>query len=235
MPVLGRALGERYGGSVCVVLRPDPLSRAAAIALRMRDVVAATAGLVALAPLVGVLAVLIKGSSPGPVFFATEVVGRDGRTFVWRKLRSMRPGTATDEERRRAQFRAFVEGRLEGDGPAPRKLVDEARVTGIGRFIRRHSLDELPQLWNVLRGEMSLVGPRPCLPYEYEAQPPWQRLRYRVTPGLTGPWQAYGRSRVTVDEMALMDYCYGYRRSFWLDARIILRTVWVVITGEGGR
>ena len=81
---------------------------------------------------------------------------------------------------------------------------------------------------------MTLVGPRPCLPYEYELQSPWQRLRFRVTPGLTGPWQAYGRSKVTVDEMALIDYCYSHRRNFWLDTRIAWRTVKVVVDGEGG-
>jgi lipopolysaccharide/colanic/teichoic acid biosynthesis glycosyltransferase len=203
--------------------------------------------------------VIIKRTSPGPVFFATTVVGRDGRTFTWRKLRTMHVGAPADDLRRREAYRRFLSERDERastgasaarpDAPgttqghasvtaadhAPRKLVDERRVTPIGRFLRRHSIDELPQLWNVLRGEMTLVGPRPCLPYEFELQAPWHRRRFRVTPGLTGPWQAYGRSSLTFDEMALLDYCYGQVTSFWLDARLILRTAQVVLTGEGGK
>ena len=197
--------------------------------MRLRDVAVATVGLTLLSPLFAVLSVLVHRSSPGSVFFTTAVIGKGGRSFIWRKFRSMRPAAPADEARRRDAYRALVEQSTGG------KLVDESRVTPVGRFIRRHSLDELPQLWNVLRGEMTLVGPRPCLPYEYDVQAPWQRLRFRVTPGLTGPWQAYGRGRISVDEMALMDYCYSYRRSFLLDLRIILRTIRVVITGEGGR
>ena len=236
-PALARALGRRRWGRECVVLSPEPPSRAALVALRLRDVLVAGAGLAALAPFFGAVALLIKRSSPGPVLFATEVVGRNGQTFVWHKLRSMRVGSATDDVRRREQYRAFLADQRGAarQATASRKVIDEARVTGIGRFLRRHSLDELPQLWNVLKGEMTLVGPRPCLPYEYGLHEPWQRLRYRVTPGLTGPWQAYGRSKVAFDEMALMDYCYSYMRSFWLDLRLILRTALVVVTGEGGR
>jgi lipopolysaccharide/colanic/teichoic acid biosynthesis glycosyltransferase len=149
----------------------------------------------------------------------------------------MRPGRPEDDALRRERYRAaLLDQELTGaSGPAPRKIVDESRLTPIGRVLRRHSIDELPQLWNVLRGEMTLVGPRPCLPYEYELQAPWHRLRYRVKPGLTGPWQAHGRSRVSFDEMAYMDYCYGRARSFVLDLRLILRTVAVVVTGEGGK
>jgi lipopolysaccharide/colanic/teichoic acid biosynthesis glycosyltransferase len=227
-----KALGVGPEDDGRLVLSPSGGSGFGEVVLRIRDVLAAGLGLVALSPLFGVLALLIKRSSPGPVLYATAVVGKDGRTFTWHKFRSMRVGTAADDARRREQYRAYVEG---AGGGGAGKLLDESRVTGVGRFIRRHSIDELPQLWNVLCGEMTLVGPRPCLPYEYELQAPWQRLRYRVTPGLTGPWQAYGRSKVTVDEMALMDYCYGYRRSFWLDVRLMLRTIGVVINGDGGR
>jgi lipopolysaccharide/colanic/teichoic acid biosynthesis glycosyltransferase len=235
-PALYRSLGRQQWGLRCVSLEARCSSRAQTLALRCRDVVVAGTALVLLTPLLACFAVLIKMSSPGPVFFTTRVVGRDGRVFTWRKLRSMRIDRAEDEAARRQRFEAFVTGLYT---PLPdatgHKIVDESRITRIGRLLRRHSLDELPQLWNVVRGEMTLVGPRPCLPYEYELQAPWQRLRFRVTPGLTGPWQAYGRSRVTFDDMVLMDYCYSHARSFWLDLRVILRTAAVVVRGDGGK
>jgi lipopolysaccharide/colanic/teichoic acid biosynthesis glycosyltransferase len=255
-PVLGNALGKHVWSGCFVLIDPPATAAPSGLMMRLRDVLLAGMALAASAPAIGVLAAVITRTSAGPAFFATIVVGRDGKTFVWRKLRTMHVGAPADDARRRDAYRRFL---LEqpalgqpasgdhavhanasgGANPsvehAPRKLVDERRVTLIGRFLRRHSIDELPQLWNVLRGEMTLVGPRPCLPYEYELQAPWQRLRFRVTPGLTGPWQAYGRSRLTFDEMALMDYCYGFTKSFGLDARLIFRTARVVLTGEGGK
>jgi lipopolysaccharide/colanic/teichoic acid biosynthesis glycosyltransferase len=137
---------------------------------------------------------------------------------------------------RRAHYRAFVSGgpATQDARPAVGKILDSSRVTLLGWLLRRHSLDELPQLWNVLVGDMSLVGPRPCLAYEYELQAEWQRLRYRVQPGLTGAWQAFGRSRTSFDEMVLIDYCYGGMKSPWLDLKLILRSLRVMATGEGG-
>lgn len=129
----------------------------------------------------------------------------------------------------------MTEGSGSIHGSESKKVVDLQRVTKIGSILRRHSIDELPQLLNVLRGNMTLVGPRPALPYEHELFADWQRLRVAgITPGLTGPWQAYGRSRATFDEMVLMDYCYGHSRSFLLDIRLMVRTLWVMVTGEGG-
>ena len=236
-PALRRALGRRIGGLDCVVLRPAKASRLSAVVLRLRDVAVAAGALAALSPLLALIALLVKRSSPGPVFFATHVVGRDGVPFLWRKFRTMRVAGPEGVALRRERYRAFIAGRHEAgaDRQVAHKIVDESRVTAVGRVLRRHSLDELPQFWNVLRGDMTLVGPRPCQPYEYDLQDQWHRLRYRVKPGLTGPWQAYGRSQVTFDEMVLMDYCYSYARSFWLDARLIARTVVVVLTGEGGK
>ena len=233
---LNLALGRSWNGLACVQLEPardgQPVDR---LVSRLRDVTASLGALALLSPVLLIVAILIKRSSPGPLLYATSVVGRNATTFRWRKLRTMRVGTVADDQRRRAQYRELVaKGTLAGVSGST-KIVDESRVTGVGRFLRRHSLDELPQLWNVLRGEMSLVGPRPCLPYEYELQQPWQRLRFRVTPGLTGPWQAYGRSRVSVDEMALIDFCYSRQRTFWIDLRIIVRTLKVVVDGEGGK
>lgn len=225
-PEVARPLGPAVRGGR-VLLSPGPPPRTQRAAMRARDAAAALLALTALSPLLAAIAIAVKRSSPGPVFFSTTVIGKDGRPFLWRKFRSMRPARAEDDARRAEQYRALVETGVSGG-----KLIDAERITPVGRFIRRHSLDELPQLWNVLRGEMTLIGPRPCLPYEYAAQPAWQHRRYRVTPGLSGPWQAYGRGRVSVDEMALMDYCYGYRKTFASDLRLILHTLRAVVWGE---
>jgi lipopolysaccharide/colanic/teichoic acid biosynthesis glycosyltransferase len=237
VPALRRGLARRIWGIDAVVLPGTLPSRRTPSLSRLRDVIVAGIVLASLAPVLLVLAWLVKRSSPGPALYATTVVGRDGRPFIWRKLRSMRLGDSADAAKRRERYRAFLAGSLAAEDSleAPTKVIDEARVTPIGRLLRRHSLDEIPQLWNVLRGEMTLVGPRPALPYEYDLHRPWHRLRYRVTPGLTGPWQAYGRGRTSFDEMALIDYCYTRVRSFGLDLRIIARTLRVVVSGEGGR
>lgn len=239
-PPLRKALATRWHGIAVVHLVAGRQSSRLDVVRRLRDIVFALSLGLGISPILLILAVLVRASSPGPIFFATKVMGKDGQRFTWRKFRSMRSGSHGDELRRRERYAAFIEPkqidpRAPVDPNAEKKIVDINRVTPIGRFIRRHSLDELPQLWNVLTGDMTLVGPRPCLPYEYELQSPWHRLRFRVTPGLTGPWQAFGRSQVSFDEMVLMDYCYGRVSSFLLDARLLVRTALVVVTGEGGK
>lgn len=215
--------GQRYIALTPLAARPEGLYRA-------RDIVLSAASLIVLAPVFGLLAVLVKLSSPGPVFYATTVVGKGRRKFVWRKFRSMRVKRETeDETARREQFRAFAQGQHQG------KVIDMTRVTRIGAFLRRYSLDEMPQLWNVLRGEMALVGPRPCLPYEAEMFPAWAGRRFDVRPGLTGIWQVAGRARVTLEEGLAMDVIYGYTRSFGGDLRLMLETVLVMLRGEGGK
>jgi lipopolysaccharide/colanic/teichoic acid biosynthesis glycosyltransferase len=203
---------------------------------RAFDIACASITLLLFLPLFAVIALLVLTTSRGGALFRQTRVGQLGRPFVMYKFRTMKAGSSDQIHRE------YVGKLMATDADPPTggerglyKLEADPRVTRVGRFLRRSSLDELPQLWNVLRGDMTLVGPRPCLPYEYALQPSWHRLRYRVTPGLTGPWQAYGRSLVSFDEMALMDYCYGWTKSFWLDTWLILRTVWVVISGEGGK
>jgi len=224
---LYRALGRPLWGVPMIVLSPEAEAGAGAAATRLRDLVLGGGALTAASPFLAVFAALVKRSSPGPVFYRTRVVGRLGREFTWSKLRTMRVAGPEDEARRREQVRAFLASEATGEqrSATSLKIVDESRVTPIGRFLRRHSLDELPQLWNVVRGEMSLVGPRPCLPYEYELLAPWQRLRYRVTPGLTGLWQVCGRSEVTFSQMLVLDYLYVTNWSLWGDIKLILRTV----------
>jgi len=141
-----------------------------------------------------------------------------------------------DETRRKAEIQHFIErthGGARPSGDTDFKVVDATRVTPVGRVLRRYSLDELPQLLNVLRGQMTLVGPRPCLAYEVEFYPPWAQRRFDVTPGLTGVWQVYGRGRVGFDEAAAMDMYYIHRRSFAFDLYLMLKTVAVVFTGKG--
>ncbi|GIL15764.1 MAG: hypothetical protein BroJett039_09370 [Chloroflexota bacterium] len=197
---------------------------------RARDILLAGAVLLALAPLFALLALLVKLSSPGPIFYATTVVGAGQRTFVWRKFRSMRVLAQTqDESARREQFRAFARGQHQG------KVIDAARVTPLGAFLRKYSLDELPQLWNVLQGDMTLVGPRPCLPYEAEMFPVWATRRFAVPPGLTGVWQVMGRARVPLQEGLAMDVYYSLTRSFGADWQWLWETLRVIRRGEGGK
>lgn len=202
---------------------------------RLRDILLSSLALIFLLPLLLVVAVLIKVTSEGPVFYATTVVGKDRSQFTWYKLRSMRtPGKGENLAWRRARFQEYVEGKAPlGTAEQPSKVIEKDRVTSVGRFIRKFSIDELPQLWNVLRGQMSLVGPRPCLPYESEFYEDWRGGRFDVEAGLTGVWQVYGRGRVGFDEAVSMDLYYARRRSFLYDLHLMFRTVGVVITGRG--
>lgn len=224
---LTRQVGAERDGIYWIELAP----RAAAPAwvYRARDIPVSGLALIVLLPLLAILALLVKISSPGPVFHTAAVIGRDKKPFVWRKFRSMSlREQALDDAERSEKFRAFVENKQEG------KVLDAARVTRIGRFLRKYSLDELPQLWNVLVGDMTLVGPRPCLPYELEMFPVWANKRFRIKPGLTGVWQIAGRSRVSFIEGLGMDLYYTYTRSFSSDLHLMLQTIGVMVRGKGG-
>lgn len=193
----------------------------------------ATAALVVLAPLLLVIAVVIKLESPGPVVFRQKRVGRSLRVFTVNKFRTMRAGAAHDAHR------LFVQGLIAGDHPPevagrPRfKMTSDDRITRVGRILRRTSLDELPQLWNVLRGDMSLVGPRPPIGYEVERYPAHWFARFQVKPGLTGLWQVSGRCELTLEQMIALDLEYVGRRSVILNMWILLRTVPAVLSLRG--
>lgn len=238
-PLLNRVagwLGTEKLGLRCVVVSPAAVHagyRSAWLA-RSRDAVLSALALLVLSPLFGIVAALVKRSSPGPVFYAAHVIGHRGRPFTWYKFRSMRVAAPDDDGARAQRVQDYLNNRETGNADAPYKTVDNRRVTRIGALLRRHSLDELPQLWNVFRGQMSLVGPRPCLPYEYALYVPWQRERTRVKPGLTGVWQVLGRSQVPADETFAMDRVYEYVRSPWVDIRLIVGTVVVLFRGSGG-
>jgi lipopolysaccharide/colanic/teichoic acid biosynthesis glycosyltransferase len=203
---------------------------------RILDMVAACLGLVIAAPFAAVIGVLIKLSSPGPVLFRQMRVGRDGKQFMFYKFRSMRVGN--DDSQHRQYIKLFIEGKEEElkklhGGKKVYKITCDDRVTPVGRFLRRTSLDELPQLLNVLKGEMSMVGPRPHLPYEVDLYQGWHRRRLEGIPGITGWWQIHGRSRVPFDEAVEMDIWYLERQSLILDIRIMCRTVTKAIVGRG--
>lgn len=175
-------------------------------------------------PIFVVAAVLIRVDSPGPIFFRQERVGRDGKPFGIVKFRSMHRDA---EERIQA-----LQGLNEADGPLF-KMRRDPRVTRVGRVLRRFSVDELPQLLNVLAGQMSLVGPRPPLPREVARYAPWQRRRLEVQPGITGLWQVSGRSDLPFDIGVQLDLAYIERCSLLIDLQILLRTVYVVLVSRG--
>ncbi len=191
---------------------------------RILDVVVAAALLVLAAPLMLLIALAIKLDSPGPVIFRQRRVGKDGRLFTFYKFRGM----VADAEARLHE----VAHLNEVDGPIFKSRRDP-RVTRVGRVLRRTSLDELPQLWNVLRGDMSLVGPRPPLPTEVAQYEPWQRDRLLAPGGITGLWQVSGRNLLGFEDMVRLDLEYITRWSLWLDLVILARTVLVVFTARG--
>jgi exopolysaccharide biosynthesis polyprenyl glycosylphosphotransferase len=191
---------------------------------RLSDLVIAGLATVFVAPLYLLIAIAIKLDSPGPVIFCQTRVGRDQRQFVCFKFRTM----YVDAEARLAE----LQDRNEADGPIF-KIRDDPRRTRVGRLLRRTSLDELPQLWNVLRGEMSIIGPRPPIPAEVEKYEPWHLQRLDISPGITGLWQVSGRSDLTFDEMVLLDVYYIENWSPLLDLRIMVKTLPTVLFGSG--
>ncbi|HSZ59134.1 MAG TPA: sugar transferase [Tepidisphaeraceae bacterium] len=193
---------------------------------RVIDIIGAIIGLMVLSPILIVAAIAIKVTSCGPVIFRQKRSGLGGRPFMMYKFRTMINGA----EARRKELEALNEQ----DGPAF-KLENDPRLTKIGRFLRKTSIDELPQLYNVIKGDMSLVGPRPLPCTESEECLPWQRHRMNVTPGLTCIWQIKGRSRVAFDEWVRMDMAYIGRRSLWKDLQIIFATIPAVLLRKGAK
>jgi lipopolysaccharide/colanic/teichoic acid biosynthesis glycosyltransferase len=202
---------------------------------RTIDVVGSALLLILLFPLFVVIAAAVKATSRGPVFFRQQRVGQYGRRFTFLKFRSMRD--RNDQSVHMQYVQQMIAGNAERvsaekDGEGVYKLVADPRITRVGKFLRRTSLDELPQFFNVLKGDMSLVGPRPPIPYELAAYQTWHRRRVLdVKPGITGLWQVTGRSRVSFDEMVRLDLHYAKFWSPWLDLKILMRTPAAVLKG----
>src|SRR5579885_1426244 len=204
----------------------------------MIDVVGSGVGLLLSAPVFLLIAALVKLSSKGPVFFRQQRIGQHGMPFTFLKFRTMYVNN--DNNVHKEYVKKLIAGKAHahagsnGGETVVYKITRDPRITRIGSFLRRTSLDELPQLINVLLGEMSLVGPRPPIKYEVEAYDIWHRGRLmEAKPGITGLWQVSGRSRVKFDEMVRLDIRYARTWSLWLDLKILLRTPRAVLLGEG--
>lgn len=224
------------------VLYPDLAKKADAkrisgVLKRAMDIVGSILALIFAAPVFLIVAAAIKTNSKGPVFFRQKRVGQYGQPFVFLKFRSMK--VDNDDGIHQKYVKELIAGKAErhpsnGNGNGAFKLTKDPRVTPVGAFLRKTSLDELPQFFNVLKGDMSLVGPRPPIPYEVEAYDFWHRRRLlEAKPGITGLWQVSGRSRVTFDEMVRLDLRYARACSPWMDIKILLRTPLAVMLGEG--
>ncbi|HLV60507.1 MAG TPA: sugar transferase [Fredinandcohnia sp.] len=217
---------EEVGGTPFLGFTTAPTHPISLALKRAFDIVVSAVALVLCAPLFLVIAIAIKLDSPGPVFFGQVRSGLNGRRFTLWKFRSM----VVDAEKRLAALR----DKNEMSGPVF-KMKDDPRVTRVGRFLRRTSLDELPQFWNVLVGQMSVVGPRPPLPSEVDRYERWHRRRLSVKPGITCIWQVSGRNEIDFEDWMKLDLAYIDQWSLWLDIKIVLRTIPAVIFGRGAR
>jgi lipopolysaccharide/colanic/teichoic acid biosynthesis glycosyltransferase len=200
---------------------------------RAMDIFGSFAALIAFLPAFAIIALLVKLTSKGPVLFCQKRVGQYGREFNFFKFRTMY--VDNNSEIHREYVAKLIAGKADlGQGKGVYKLTNDPRITALGRFLRRTSLDELPQFVNVLKNDMSLVGPRPPLPYEYERYKTWHKRRVlELKPGLTGLWQVEGRSRTTFDEMVRMDIKYASTSSLWVDLKILLQTPAAMFSGRG--
>lgn len=232
---------ENGGGSADTSLYPDlrpqdNATKASRVTKRMIDILGSGFALLLLSPVLCVIAAVIKMTSKGPILFKQQRLGQYGVRFTFLKFRSMY--FKNDAKIHRDYVRQLIaakENDRQRDGSgAVYKIKDDPRVTRVGKFLRKTSLDELPQFLNVLMGEMSLVGPRPPIPYEVEAYEIWHRRRFlEIKPGITGLWQVEGRSTVKFDDMVRLDIKYARTWSPWLDIKILLRTPGAVFRGVG--
>jgi exopolysaccharide biosynthesis polyprenyl glycosylphosphotransferase len=233
-PSLGRLVGAKPYPDL---LERDDTRKLSRFVKRAMDIVGSITAIILFSPLFIVVALAIKLTWKGPILFRQERVGQDGVQFTFLKFRSMKCGN--DQGIHRNYVKRFIAGEIGAAQCGNKqngvyKIQDDPRVTRVGKFLRKTSLDELPQFFNVLKGDMSLVGPRPPIPYELEAYQIWHRRRVlEAKPGITGLWQVNGRSRTTFDDMVRLDLRYARMWSPWLDIKILLQTPRAVFSGEG--
>jgi exopolysaccharide biosynthesis polyprenyl glycosylphosphotransferase len=199
---------------------------------RIFDLCFAFSGLIFFSPLLVLIALAIKITSKGPVLFNQIRIGKNGVPFSFYKFRTMYLSKNDDVDRKEKMISFMKSSNLNSSGT---KIISDARITTIGRLLRKTSLDEIPQLFNVLKGDMSVVGPRPCLPYEYENYDLWQKRRLNVMPGCTGVWQVTGRSSVSFKDSVILDLYYINTMSPWLDLQLTIKTIPVMLFSRGGK
>ena len=216
------------------VAAPDRAARAGDPGKRALDLALGLLAVIVCAPVLLLAAALVRLTSPGPALFRQTRIGRHGRPFTMLKLRTMHAG-CDDQTHREFNTRELAAIADPGTSDGVFKLEHDPRITRVGRVLRRFSIDELPQLLNVLRGEMSLVGPRPCLPWEVALFTPEQCRRHETRPGITGLWQVSGRNRLSMPEMLALDLRYVERRSLWLDLSILLHTPRAALFDQSAR
>ncbi len=218
--------GQEFETIEAITIRKNA-SQLSWFAKRIIDFVASLIALILLSPFFIAISIIIKLTSPGSVFYKAEVIGHNGEKFTWNKFRTM--CVNNDDTKHRELIKNIIK-----NGQSGKKLQNDSRITFIGKFLRHYSLDELPQLFNVLKGEMSLIGPRPCLPYEYELFEEWHKKRFSILPGMSGLWQVSGRNEVSFNDKVILDLYYIENFSLLLDIKILLKTITVIINGRGG-
>jgi exopolysaccharide biosynthesis polyprenyl glycosylphosphotransferase len=242
VPVSFHFFPETYGGSKPIdgpdeklypdITRTNASKNTKYILKRSLDIAGSLGGILVFSPLFIAIPVLIKLTSNGPVLFRQQRIGWLGKDFTFLKFRSMHVNN--DPSIHREYVEKLIQNRIDSQSGPVFKITNDPRVTQVGRFLRKTSLDELPQLLNVLKGDMSLVGPRPPIAYEVAKYQSWHRRRIiEVKPGITGLWQVRGRSRTTFDEMVRLDLQYINTQSFWLDLKLLLQTPLAVLIGSG--
>ncbi|MBP9095426.1 MAG: sugar transferase, partial [Ignavibacteria bacterium] len=224
---------ESYSGMPLIDLSEKVNKSINLVFKRSFDFISSTIGLILLSPVLVCVAILVKVTSKGSILYCQERIGKNGKKFNLYKFRSMVDIPESDEEHKK-KVHEFIRSSL-GNNTKLTKIINEKRVTPLGKFLRRSSIDELPQLFNVIKGDMSLVGPRPCLPYEYEVFDEWHKRRHSVLPGCTGVWQINGRGSVSFKDSIILDLYYVNNATPWLDLQLIFKTVPVMITGKGAK
>jgi len=218
---------EEIAGISAFRLQPYNQKSSYEIIKRIFDVLISSLLIIVLSPVWIIIAFIIKITSRGPVFYKARVIGKDGVEFDMFKFRSMYHNCNPKPHKDK------VKEMINGNGTT-KKLRGDSRITSLGKFLRKYSIDEFSQLWNVLKGQMSLVGPRPNVPYEYQIMDEWQKKRHSVLPGMTGIWQVGGRDEVKFNDQVVLDLYYVENRSLKLDLEILLKTIPVVLLGKGG-
>lgn len=225
---------EHYSHIPLISLTQKPLNAPEWDEKRVLDVLLSCMALILLAPLFVAVAIGIKLSSRGPVIFKQKRIGKNGRSFDFYKFRSMHMGNSDSRHKEYVHDFITKDDQCKSDDIKVYKITHDPRIFKFGKFIRKTSIDEFPQFFNVIKGDMALVGPRPCLDYEWGCYEEWHKNRLNILPGCTGLWQALGRSSVTFEEMVILDLYYISNMTLWLDLKIVLQTIPVIFLGKGG-